>query len=133
LIPDGSEAATSLAALPLRSAREDDCFTRDGHKSVKPAKRDNRTGTEGETMNATPNTNSLAAAFATAVAAFGAPQRPAPIPAPTPSQQLDANRSTRLTHDELLLAVLRHSLTPADQFIARRTLLCAAPWEAEPI
>jgi hypothetical protein len=100
---------------------------------VKPAKRDNRTGIEGENMNATPNTNSLAAAFATAVAAFRPPQRPASIPAPIPSRQLDANPSTRLTHDELLLAVLRHSLTPADQFIARRTLLSAAPWEAEPI
>jgi hypothetical protein len=38
-----------------------------------------------------------------------------------------------LTEDELLLAVLRHSLTPADQFIARRTLLRAAPWEDAPI
>ena len=104
-----------------------------GRGAVKPAKRDNHTGTEGETMNATPHANSLAAAFATAVAAFGASQRPAPIPSPIPSQQLDANRSTRLTHDELLLAVLRHSLTPADQFIARRTLLSAAPWEAQPI
>jgi hypothetical protein len=34
-----------------------------------------------------------------------------------------------LTEDQLLLAVLRHSLTRADQFIARRTLLRAAPWE----
>jgi hypothetical protein len=31
--------------------------------------------------------------------------------------------------DELLLAVLRRSLTRADQFIARRTLLRAAPLE----
>jgi hypothetical protein len=101
---------------------------------VKPAKRDNQTGTEGETMNATPNTNTLAAAFATATAAaaLGAPQRPAPKPTPVPSQ-IDANGSARLTHDELLLAVLRQSLTRADQFIARRTLLRAAPWEEAPI
>jgi len=104
-----------------------------GRTAVKPEKRDNHNGTEGETMNATTNANSLAAAFATAVAAFGAAQRPAPLPTPIPSQQPDTNRSTRLTHDELLLAVLRHSLTPADQFIARRTLLSAAPWEAQPI
>jgi hypothetical protein len=38
-----------------------------------------------------------------------------------------------LPHDELLLAVLRQSLTRADQFIARRTLLRAAPWEEAPI
>jgi len=82
-------------------------------------------------MNATPNTNTLAAAFATATAALGAPQRPAPKPTPVPSQ-IDASAS-RLTHDELLLAVLRQSLTRADQFIARRTLLRAAPWEEAPI
>jgi hypothetical protein len=99
---------------------------------VKPAKRDNQTGTEGETMNATPNTNTLAFAFATAAAALGAPQRSAPKPTPVPSQ-IDANGSARLTHDELLLAVLRQSLTRADQFIARRTLLRAAPWEEAPI
>ncbi len=83
-------------------------------------------------MNATLNTNTLAAAFATATAARGATQRPAPPPAPVPSQ-LDPDRAARLTHDELLLAVLRHSLTRADQFIARRTLLRAAPWEEAPI
>jgi hypothetical protein len=83
-------------------------------------------------MNATPNANSLAAAFATATAALGAPQRPAPKPTPVPSQ-VDANAITTLTHDELLLAVLRQSLTRADQFIARRTLLRAAPWEEAPI
>ena len=87
-------------------------------------------------MNATLNTNTLAAAFATATAALGTPQRPAPKPAPIPSQipsQIDANVSAKLTHDELLLAVLRQSLTRADQFIARRTLLRAAPWEEAPI
>ncbi len=103
---------------------------------MKPAKRDNHTGTEGETMNATLNTNTLAAAFATATAALGAPQRPAPKPTPVPSQvpsQIDADATARLTQDELLLAVLRQSLTRADQFIARRTLLRAAPWEEAPI
>jgi hypothetical protein len=83
-------------------------------------------------MNAMLNTNTLAAAFATA-AALRAPQRPplapTPPPAPAPSPQLDATRPTALTEDQLLLAVLRHSLTRADQFIARRTLLRAAPWE----
>jgi hypothetical protein len=83
-------------------------------------------------MNATSNTNTLAAAFATATAALGAPQRPAPKPTPVPSQ-IDANGIASLTHDELLLAVLRQSLTRADQFIARRTLLRAAPWEEAPI
>ena len=83
-------------------------------------------------MNAMLNTNTLAAAFATA-AALRAPQRPplapTPPPAPAPSPQLDATRPTALTEDQLLLALLRHSLTRADQFIARRTLLRAAPWE----
>ncbi len=81
-------------------------------------------------MNATPNTNTLAAAFA-AAAALNAPQRPAPAPTSTsvPSPRLEPNCPTTLTEDELLLAALRHSLTRADQFIARRTLLRAAPWE----
>jgi hypothetical protein len=83
-------------------------------------------------MNATPNTSTLAAAFATAAAALGAPQRPAPQPTPVPSR-IDANGSAKLTHDELLLAVLRQSLNRADQLIARRTLLRAAPWEEAPI
>jgi hypothetical protein len=80
-------------------------------------------------MNATPKTNTLAAAFAAAT--LSASQRPAPAPTstPVPSPQLEPNRPTTLTEDELLLAVLRHSLTRADQFIARRTLLRAAPWE----
>ena len=80
-------------------------------------------------MNATPRTNTLAAAFA--AAAPSAPQRPAPAhaSAPVPSTQLEPSRPTTLTQDELLLAVLQHSLTRADQFIARRTLLRAAPWE----
>ena len=85
-------------------------------------------------MNTMLNANSLAAAFATAAAALGAPQRPAPgaTPAPIPSQ-LRADATAGLTQDELLLAVLRQSLTRADQFIARRTLLRAAPWEEAPI
>jgi hypothetical protein len=83
-------------------------------------------------MNATPTANTLAAAFATATAALGAPQRPAPKPTPVPSP-INASGSTRLAHDELLLAVLRQSLTRADQFIARRTLLRAAPWEEAPL
>jgi hypothetical protein len=86
-------------------------------------------------MNTTSSTNTLAAAFA--AAALSAPRRPAPTvtptPAPTPSPQLIATRASRLTEDELLLAVLRHSLTPADKFIARRTLLRAAPWEDAPL
>ncbi|HTS52305.1 MAG TPA: hypothetical protein VMH26_03440 [Burkholderiales bacterium] len=77
-------------------------------------------------MNATHNRNSLAAAFANA-AALKTPQRPFPAPAPAP-QQVESQPAL-LTHDELLLAVLRQSLTPADKFIARRTLLRAAPWE----
>lgn len=77
-------------------------------------------------MNATPNANSLAAAFASASAAIRVPQRslPSAIPAAAP-----AASTTSLTPDELLLAVLRHSLTPADKFVARRTLLRSAPWE----
>jgi hypothetical protein len=90
---------------------------------VKSGKRDNdQREREGETMNATHNTNSLAAAFANATARR-APQRPVAAP------QRAESRPTTLTEDELLLAVLRHSLTPADKFIARRTLLRAAPWE----
>jgi hypothetical protein len=80
-------------------------------------------------MNATPKTNTLAAAFA--AAALSAPQRPASAhtSTPVPSPRLEPSRPTALTQDELLVAVLRHSLTRADQFIARRTLLRAAPWE----
>jgi hypothetical protein len=79
-------------------------------------------------MNATLKTNTLAAAFA---AALTAPQRPAPArtSTPVPSPRLEPSRPSTLPQDELLLAVLRHSLTRADQFIARRTLLRAAPWE----
>jgi hypothetical protein len=79
-------------------------------------------------MNATQNTNSLAAAFANAVALKTRP-RPLPTPTSIPAPQQVESQPARLTEDELLLAVLRHSLTPADKFIARRTLLHAAPWE----
>ena len=87
-------------------------------------------------MNTTSSSNTLAGAFA--AAALNVSPRPTPTVAPTtpvsiPSPQLIAAHASRLTEDELLLAVLRQSLTPADQFIARRTLLRAAPWEEAPI
>lgn len=78
-------------------------------------------------MNATPNANSLAAAFAHA-AARSALHRPVPAPATIPAAQPDESQ-TLLTPDELLLTVLRHNLNPADKIVARRTLLRAAPWE----
>ena len=78
-------------------------------------------------MNATPNANSLAAAFAHA-AARSALHRPVSAPATIPAAQPDQSQ-TPLTPDELLLTVLRHNLSPADKIMARRTLLRAAPWE----
>ena len=80
-------------------------------------------------MNATPNANSLAAAFARA-AARSALHRPVPAPAAIPVVQADEIQ-TPLTPDELLLTVLRHNLSPADKILARRTLLRAAPWELQ--
>ena len=77
-------------------------------------------------MNATPNANSLAAAFAHA-AARSALQRPVSSPATIPARADEGQ--TPLTPDELLLTVLRHNLSPADKIMARRTLLRAAPWE----
>ena len=78
-------------------------------------------------MNATPNANSLAAAFAHATAR-SALHRPAPAAATVPAAQPDES-PTPLTPDELLLTVLRHNLSPADKIMARRALLRAAPWE----
>jgi len=79
-------------------------------------------------MNATPNTNSLAAAFAHA-AARSTLHRPVPATATVPAPAESAEVQTPLTPDELLLTVLRHNLSPADKIMARRTLLRAAPWE----
>ena len=78
-------------------------------------------------MNATPNANSLAAAFAHA-AARSALHGPVPAMPTIPAAQADESQ-TPLTPDELLLTVLRHNLSPADKIMARRTLLRAAPWE----
>lgn len=78
-------------------------------------------------MNATPNANSLAAAFANAAARTALP-RPIPAMATVATAQPDESQAP-LTPDELLLTVLRHNLSPADKIMARRTLLRAAPWE----
>jgi len=78
-------------------------------------------------MNATPNANSLAAAFAHA-AARSALDRPVAAAATIPAARPDESQAP-LTPDELLLTVLRHNLSPADKILARRTLLRAAPWE----
>jgi len=78
-------------------------------------------------MNATPNANSLAAAFAHA-AARSALHGPVPVTTTIPAAQPEES-PTPLTPDELLLTVLRNNLSPADKIMARRTLLRAAPWE----
>ena len=78
-------------------------------------------------MNATPNANSLAAAFAHA-AARSALHQPVPAAAAIPAPQPEESEAW-LTPDELLLTVLRHNLNPADKIMARRALLRAAPWE----
>ena len=79
-------------------------------------------------MNATPNANSLAAAFANA-AARTALHRPIPAMATVATVQQPDESQAPLSPDELLLTVLRHNLSPADKIMARRTLLRAAPWE----
>ena len=78
-------------------------------------------------MNATPNANSLAAAFAHA-AARSALQAPVPVTVTIPAAQAEESQ-TPSTPDELLLTVLRNNLSPADKIMARRALLRAAPWE----
>jgi hypothetical protein len=78
-------------------------------------------------MNATPNANSLAAAFAHA-AARSTLHQPVPAVETIPPVQRDECQ-TLLTPDELLLTVLRRNLSPADKIMARRTLLRAVPWE----
>lgn len=78
-------------------------------------------------MNATPNANSLAAAFANAVTRT-ALQRPVAAVVTVATAHPEESQAP-LTPDELLLTVLRHNLSPADKIMARRTLLRAAPWE----
>jgi len=82
------------------------------------------------------NTSTLAAAFSKALtttpkpAPLSATPQPvaATIAAPViPMQQHPENRW--MMNDDLLLSVLQQSLTPADQIMARRTLLKPAPWE----
>jgi hypothetical protein len=78
-------------------------------------------------MNATPNANSLAAAFAHA-AARGAFHGPVSVATTIPAVQAEESHPPS-TPDELLLTVLRNNLSPADKIMARRALLRAAPWE----
>lgn len=82
------------------------------------------------------NARTLAAAFSNALtttpkpAPLSAAPRPvaATIAAPVmPIQKRPENRW--MMNDALLLNVLQQSLTPADQIMARRTLLKPAPWE----
>ena len=84
------------------------------------------------------NKSTLASAFTTALTT--APKPAALFPAsrpvtvtlsaqaiPTENPRESVKRWTM--DDVLLLTVLRQSLTPSDQLMARRTLLRPAPWE----
>ena len=82
------------------------------------------------------NSRTLAAAFSNALTATPNPAPPPPMPQPVatniaapviPMQRRPENRW--MMNDALLLSVLQQSLTPADQIMARRTLLKPAPWE----
>lgn len=82
------------------------------------------------------NASTLAAAFSNALTKsskpVSLPAAPQPVTvtvaAPVIPMQKRAERRWTMD-DDLLLSVLQQSLTPADQIMARRTLLRPAPWE----
>jgi hypothetical protein len=83
------------------------------------------------------NASTLAAAFSNALTATTSKPTPlAATPQPAALAMTAQNMSTQkrtenrwMMNDDLLLNVLQQSLTPADQIMARRTLLKPAPWE----
>ena len=82
------------------------------------------------------NASTLAAAFSKALTttpkpiALSATPQPVAVTIPAPVSPMQRGPENRwMMNDDLLLSVLQQSLTPADQIMARRTLLKPAPWE----
>jgi hypothetical protein len=81
------------------------------------------------------NARTLAAAFSNALTTTPKPAplstTPQPVAAAIAGPLIPMRRPENrwMMNDDLLLSVLQQSLTPADQIMARRTLLKPAPWE----
>ena len=82
------------------------------------------------------NASTLAAAFSNALTTTSKPvpltttPQPATVTIAAPLIPMQPPAENRwMMNDDLLLSVLQQSLTPADQIMARRTLLKPAPWE----
>jgi len=81
------------------------------------------------------NARTLAAAFSNALTTTPKPAPLSTTPPPVamaiaaPVIPMRRPENRWMMNDDLLLNVLQQSLTPADQIMARRTLLKPAPWE----
>ena len=81
------------------------------------------------------NSSTLAAAFSNALTSAPKPAPLSTTPQPVavtiaaPVIPMRRPENRWMMNDDLLLNVLQQSLTPADQIMARRTLLKPAPWE----
>jgi hypothetical protein len=81
------------------------------------------------------NASTLAAAFSNALTTTPKPAPLSTTPQPVavtiaaPVIPMRRPEDRWMMNDALLLSVLQQSLTPADQIMARRTLLKPAPWE----
>jgi hypothetical protein len=108
------------------------CATDKGQQKNPPRTKPNTQEQGGIDMNA----STLAAAFSNALTAApkSAPRSTTPqlatvtVTAPVIPTRTGLENRWRM-NDDLLLSVLQQSLTPADQIMARRTLLKPAPWE----
>jgi hypothetical protein len=81
------------------------------------------------------NASTLAAAFSNALTTTPKPAplsttpQPVAVTVAAPVIPMRRPEDRWMMNDALLLSVLQQSLTPADQIMARRTLLKPAPWE----
>jgi hypothetical protein len=81
------------------------------------------------------NASTLAAAFSNALtttpkrAPLSITPQPVAVTVAAPVIPMRRPEDRWMMNDALLLSVLQQSLTPADQIMARRTLLKPAPWE----
>ena len=81
------------------------------------------------------NARTLAAAFSNALTTTPKPAplsitpQPVAVAIAAPVIPMRRPENRWMMNDDLLLNVLQQSLTPADQIMARRTLLKPAPWE----
>jgi hypothetical protein len=74
--------------------------------------------------------NTLAAAFAAATTRPSQPATQVVAALATPMQRPVPMR-TPITDETILMTILRQSLSPSDQIMARKAMLGPAPWELQ--